>query len=218
MGEAQEDNGASQGVPAASSYYCRPEEGDYLHQGQLLRRVWEWVAKYDADGKPVGAVARANKLAVIVSQECDLEQDFRNRRDKPMVVTDLWSVLLCLADPAEKLRLQHGITTRRWELVRSNKAERYQYLAEVPTEADATAKGHGPMLVDFKSYFAVRTVELYRQIRATDEDSAALFTILNVPWREHLQQRFASYQARVGLPRDHFVAEHRRKEPAAPSS
>ena len=214
MGEAQAGYGASEVVPVASVYYSRPKEGDYLHQGQLLRRVWEWVAKYDAEGKPVGAVARANKLAVIVSQECDLERDSRNRRDKPVVETDLPSVLLCLAAPAEKLRSERReITSRFWEIVRSNRAERYHYLAEVPTEADTAAIGHEPMLVDFKSYFTVRTVELYRQIRATDEESAALFTVLNTPWREHLQQRFASYQARVGLPLDHFVPVSRREEP-----
>jgi len=216
VGEAQADNDASESVPVASSYYSRPKEGDCLHQGQLLHQVWQWIAKYDRDGKPIGAEARVHKLAVIVTQECDLTQDFGNRKDDAWAETDLLSVLLCPARPAEELRLQHEITRKRWEIVRSNGAERYQYLAEVPAEADAAAKGHKPILVDFKSYFAVRTVELYRQIRATDEASAALFTVLNVPWREHLQQRFASYQARVGLPRDHFIPEGRRKELAAP--
>ena len=61
-------------------------------------------------------------IAVIVSQECDLEQDFRSRRNEPMVETDLPSVLLCLADPAEKLRSERKeITSRFWEIVRSNR-------------------------------------------------------------------------------------------------
>ena len=217
MGEAQADNGASQGEPVASSYYSRPKEGDCLHQGQLLSQVWEWVARYNNEGKVIGTEPRVHNLAVIVAQECDLAQDFQNRKDEPMVETDLRCVLLCPAAPAEELRSQRKeITSRFWEIVRLNKAERYQYLAEVPTEADAAAKGHEPVLVDFKNYFTVRTVELYRQISATDEKSAALFTVLNVPWREHLQQRFVNYQARVGLPRDHFIPESRRKELAAP--
>ncbi len=214
MGEAQADNGASERDPVASGYYSRPKEGDYLHQGQLLRRVWQWVTKYDGNGKPVGFEPRVHKLAVIVSQDCDLAQDFGSRRDDVWVETDLRSVLLCPALPAEELRSQRKEINRSfWPIVRSNKAERYQYLAQVPTEADAAAGGHEPILVDFKSYFSVRTVELYRQIRATDEESAALFTVLNTPWREHLQQRFASYQTRVGLPLDHFVPEPRREEP-----
>lgn len=209
MGEAQPDNGASQGEPDASRYYCRPKEGDHLHQAQLLRQVWEWVAEYDAERKVIGAGSRVHKLAVVVSQECDLEQDSRNRKNKPMVETDFRCVLLCPALPADELRLQHGITNKRWELVRSNRAERYQYLAEVPAETDIAAKGHEAILVDFKSYFTVPTIELYRQLGATDEDSAALFTVLNSPWREHLQQRFASYQARVGLPLVHFIQASR---------
>lgn len=216
MGEVQPDSGSSEGVPVASSYYYCPRKGDQLHQGELLRQVWEWVAKYDDNRKPIGAEPRVHKLAVIVAQECDLTQDFRHRKDEPMVETDLRSVLLCPALPAEELRLQHEITRKRWEFVRSNGVDRYQYLAEVSAEADAAAKRHEPILVDFKSYFTVRTLELYRQLRATDEESAALFTILNVPWREHLQQRFASYQARVGLPLDHFIPEDRRKGLPAP--
>ena len=216
MGEAQADNGASVGESVAPGYYDRPKQGDYLHQGQLLCQVWEWVVKYDGEGKPIGTEPRVHELAVIVTQECDLTQDFGDRKDNAWVETNLLSVLLCPALPAEELRLQHEISRKRWEIVRSNGAERYQYLAGVPTEADAAAIGREPMLVDFKSFFTVRTVELYRQIRATDEDSAALFTVLKVPWREHLQQRFASYQARVGLPLDHFIPESRRKELAGP--
>ena len=219
MGDAQADKGASESMSVASSYYCRPKEGDYLHQGQLLRQVWDWVAKYDDNGKPNGAEAHVYKLAVIVAQECDLAQDFQSRKGEPMVETHLRNVLLCPVTPAEELRSQRTEIDRHfWKKVRSNSAERYQYLAEVPTEADAAAEGHEPMLVDFRSYFAVRTVELYRQILAPDEESAALFTVLEVPWREHLQQRFASYQARVGLPLDHFIPESRRPEAVAPTS
>lgn len=218
MGEAQRDNGSSEGVLVASVYYSCPKVGDQLHQGQLLRQVCEWMAKYDDSGKPSGAIAHGHKLAVIVAQECDLAQDFRRRKDEPMVETDLRSVLLCPARPAEEARdeRREELNTSFWRIVRSNSAERYHYLAQVPAEADAAAQGHEPMLVDFRSYFAVRTVELYRQICATEENSAALFTILNVPWREHLQQRFASYQARVGLTLDHFIPEGRRKELPAP--
>ena len=53
MREAQADNGASDGVPVASSYYSRPKDGDQLHQGELLRQVWEWVARYDNEGKVI---------------------------------------------------------------------------------------------------------------------------------------------------------------------
>jgi len=217
VGEPQADNGTSQREPVVCSYYSRPKEGDQLHQGELLRQVWDWVAKYDDKGKPIGVESHVYKLAVIVAQECDLAQDFRNRKDDPLVETDLRSILLCQVSPAEELRDQRTEINRHfWGKVRSNSAERYQYLAKVPTEADATTEGHEPMLVDFRSYFAVRTVELYRQIRATDEGSAAPFTVLNLPWREHLQQRFVSYQARVGLPLDHFIPESRSKELMAP--
>lgn len=212
MGDAQTDRAASESTFVTPAYYSRPKKGDQLHQGELLRQVWDWIAKYNDDtGKPDGAQAHIQRLAVVVSQECDLARDFLDRKHDPMVETDLRSILLCPAFPAEELKGQRNeMNSSFWRIVRSNKAQRYHYLAKVPAEADALGKGHDHMLVDFKSYFAVRTVELYRQIRAIDEKSAAPFTALNVPWREHLQQRFASYQARVGLPFDHFIPENRR--------
>lgn len=218
MGDAQPDNGASENIPVASAYYYRPKEGGQLHEGELLRQVWEWVARYDDEGKG-GAQSHVHQIAVIVSQECDLAQDFEKRRGDLKVETDLLSVLLCRAFPADRFRTEHDFrSSKLWAMIRSNREERYQYLAAVPPEADAAGRGNECMVVDFKGYFTVRTVELYRQVRATDEKSAALFTALNIPWREHLQQRFVSYQARVGLPLDHFIPESRRSKLATPSS
>jgi hypothetical protein len=187
----------------------------------VLRRVWEWVARYDDEGRAIGAKARAHELAVIVTQECDLEGDSRKRAEDPMAETDLPSVLLCHAkavtgDVRDHLREHCGVKGERWRFVRSNSDPRFQYLAEVHREEDAADVGSAAMLVDFKSFFTVRTEELYRQLRTAAEESAARFTILNCPWREHLQQRFTSYLSRVGLQRDHFVPEGRRGQLVVP--
>jgi hypothetical protein len=174
---------------------------------------------YDSDGKPVGTQGQIHKLAVTLTQECDLAQDFLKRKDAPMIATELRNVLLCVVAHADELRGERDEMSRKfWETIRSNKAERYQYLAAVPTDVDSSGTSTKELIVDFKNYFAVQTVEVYRQIRATEGQSATPLAILNVPWREHLQQRFATYLGRIGLPVDHFVPESRRVGPPEPTA
>lgn len=215
-GPPPESPGPEEADPA-SPIYSLPVAEDQLHQGEILRDIWEWVAEYDETGAVVGARPKRHPLAVLLTQECDLAQDFRVRKEELRAETDLKSLLFCPAWKADDLRNQRDdIDSKFWKIVRQNKAERYHYLAEVVAASDARGEGYDPMLVDFKSFFSVRTIEVYRQLRNDAEDSAASFCVLGCPWREHLQGRFASYLARVGLPLDHFVPVNRR--PALPAA
>ncbi len=194
----------------AGPYYQRAISGSQIHQGEILRNVWEWVPEYDDTGLPTEVKPNRSLLALVVTQECDLTQDYRSRADNLLETTELKSVLLCPAQDAEVLRDTHSITSKRWSTVRDNKDERYHYLSHVASLQDIATEGHPAMLVDFKSFFTVRTAELYRQLSNQEEQSAKWFVRLGCPWREHLQVRFAAYVARVGLPLDHFVQESRR--------
>ena len=214
--QAQDVNPAS--PPSLLRIYRPTRAEERLFQGEVIERILEWVPKYDTANpdQVIGAEPRVLKLALIMNQDCDLAQDWGKRQTDLRTVTDLRSVLLCLAWPAEELRQSQHLTTRRWETVRQNKDERYAYLAEISRDVDAAGDGHGAILLDFSSFFTVRTVELYRQLRDTSADAPRRRCRLETPWREHLQFRFAAYQARIGLPRDHFVPEGRRLEFPAP--
>jgi len=201
--------------PSAPGIYRPVALNERLYQGEILERAIEWVPKYD-DASPdhvVGVEPRLHRLAIVMIQECDLAQDWSRRTSEVRIVTELTCVLLCPAFPADELRTAQDINNKRWEPIRANKNERYQYLAEVPKELDGISEGHAALLIDFKSVFAVRTIELYRQLRMTGAPRRRCR--LETPWAEHLQSRFAAYQARIGLPRDHFVPENRRTEAAS---
>jgi hypothetical protein len=192
--------------------YCPSKTDERLFQGEVLDRTIEWTVGYDS-AKPdevVGTEPRQHKLAVLLSQDCDLAQDWEKRKDELRIETDLKSVLLCPAFPADDLRQRQNLTSRRWETVRQNKDERYAYLAEIPADADAAGEGHPAILLDLSSYFTVRTVEIYRQLRTGGEDAGRRRCRLKTPWREHLQARFAGFLSRIGLPFEHFVPEGRR--------
>ncbi len=194
---------------ASATIYLPAKAESRLHQGELLAGVHEWAAAYKDDGSLDGARPIVHRLAIVLAQDCDLEQDWRSRQDDLYLQTDLRNVLFCPVWPAEDLRSEHGIDTKFFKNVRQNKIDRYQYLAAVPKECDA-GDGHPPMLVDFKSYFTVRTVEAYRQLRMEEGLDVQRRCRLGIPWREHLQGRFAAFLGRVGLPVDHFVPEGRR--------
>jgi hypothetical protein len=147
---------------------------------------------------------------MVLSQDCDLEQNYRQRQQHVWSESDLPSILLCPAFPAEELRQRLGsqkINSARWSTIRNNKDDRYAYLAEVSAGSDGAGTGHPAILMDLTSCFTVRTPEIYRQVRSSQARPRCR---LETPWREHLQLRFANYLARIGLPRDHFVPEARR--------
>jgi hypothetical protein len=206
-GQPQNDIGTSAAGP--TGIYCAVTAGERLYQGELLERVNAWGPAYDENNHDavVGLQPIVHALSLVLSQDCDLAQDWTRRQTDIWAETDLRSVLLCPAFPAEDLRRQQSLSSRRWETVRQNKDERYAYLAEVPVESDLAHTGHPAILLDLTNYFTVRTPELYRQLRTNDARSRCR---LETPWREHLQARFAAFLARIGLPRDHFVPESRR--------
>ena len=198
--------------------YCAVHAGDRLYQGEIVADVMEWVPQYAPDvPEYVSQVSPVQYgLALIMTQDCDLAQDWSKRGGQPNTETDLPCVLVCRAVTAESAfsgeeRLKGKDLQRP---IRNNKNERYQYLAEVPKTADGKTQGRVAMVVDFKALFTIRTAELYRQLRAGASPPPRRFR-LETPWAEHLQCRFANYHARIGLPRDHYVPEARRPEPPA---
>lgn len=191
--------------------YRRVLAGERLYQGEILEKVLEWTPKYgDSPDLVIGLEPRRHKLVVVVTQDCDLEQDWRTRTAEPKTDSGLPCVLLCPAWPAEELRAAQGLSNDLWKPARSNKNERFQYLSEVAKATDNLDVGHPAMLIDFKSTFTLRTIELYRQLRSIEADAPRRRFRLETPWAEQLQLRFACYQSRIALPRDHFIPENRR--------
>ncbi len=209
MPEGQPHNEADTPAAGPTGIYCLVRAVERLFQGELVQGVIAWAPGYDEANHEtvIGIQPYVHTLSLVLSQDCDLEQDFVKRRQDPWMETDLRSVLLCPAFPADDLRKQQNLSSRKWETVRQNKDERYAYLAEVPQESDSTGTGHAAILLDLTNYFTVRTPELYRQLRSNEAGPRCR---LETPWREHMQCRFAAYLARIGLPRDHFVPEGRR--------
>lgn len=172
-----------------------------LEQGELLSGLDQVRLALVAVGDPSPAVETIrHPLAIILSQACDLEQDFGSRFPTPIPSKQIPSVLFCEVSLANDLRGSDGMNGTIWNTVKKNSHERYQFLERVEPSCEAKAEGLGELGIDFKRYFTLPTEEVYKRIEL---GLVSRRFVLISPYLEHLSSRFAYYMGRVGLVRGH---------------
>ncbi len=138
-------------------------------------------------------------FALVLTQECDLEQDFAARAHGQ---GKLDNVLLCPAVVTTQLKTIASASSHQWKLVTSNRELRYQCLEAIPSEQDGRSEGIASLGCDFKRYFTIPTDELYKRVSS---DGFGRRARLVTPYAEHLLLRFCAFQARLPLPEPHNV-------------
>ena len=160
------------------------------------------LVSYRFDPEKKEALPIAHPFTLVLSQDCDLDWDYRFRRNVPGVDDgkEIRSVLLYEAFPADELKIQRRLNSTLWQRIQGNKDERFHFLETVPRELERVGKGLPELVIDFKQYFSIPTAELYQQI---EQGQSQRRCRLVGPYKEHLQHRAAFYLGRVGLPLDH---------------
>jgi hypothetical protein len=196
-------------LAAEAVIYVVSEQGA-LRQGEILSDLTTLVplARLDQPPNTVNVARVTHPLAIVLSQDCDLEQDFASREQRQSGQNYredklLPTILFCEVFIAAEMNTRPGMDRQIWRRVTGNKDERYHYFDKVSAECDALAKGIPEMTVDFKRYFTVPGDYLYAQLSV----GIARRTRLLSPYLEHLSTRFCYYQFRVALPRDHYNPE-----------
>lgn len=174
-----------------------------VRQGDVFKDV-EFL-EYVAEERGIIEVSRIEfPLAVVLTQDCDLMQDFRaryGRKHRPSTQDKLLlSVLVAPVYNLEHVYLGKHLETLDIEMepitrgrtpgdyLLSNQRPRYHYL-EFPDNVPIP-----PSVVDFKHYFSV-TVEYLKQAKQD------CFVCNIAPLhREDLAQRFAAFLGRIGVP------------------
>jgi hypothetical protein len=162
------------------------------------------VLKIESLGRELQEVdPKLHPFAIVLTQDCDLEQDFRarsanNRPDKLVP-----NILFCEAIEADRFRGTEGIDRRILDRIRINKDERYQFLQTAAAHEDALREGLPELGIDFKRYFTIPTDEVYRRIELGEAQRRC---ILSSPYLEHFSSRFAYFLSRIALPSDHASA------------
>ena len=102
-----------------------------LHQGEILLNVKQYVANSSKNSK-VEFTELVHPYCVVLSQECDLDWDFRARQEGEDTSPKLLpNVLCCMAAEENDIRQAKGLKSDIWRRVKSNKDERFQYLETV---------------------------------------------------------------------------------------
>jgi hypothetical protein len=144
-------------------------------------------------------------FAVVMSQDCDLEQDhdlrFEELAEKPDKHKLIQNVLLLQAVTVEELQSVTPPGKDIWKRIKQNKDERYHLLEAVDSPEDADAAGVPALGIDFKQFFTIPTEELHFQLGTF----ARRRYYLESPYLEDLTKRFADYLSRVALPRPHSI-------------
>lgn len=185
---------------ASGIYEPSVREGP-LRQGEILCDLIQLKLRVETVGTgEIEFVSYLHPYVIIVSQDCDLDWDYKARVAK---TTDklIPSVLFCEVTTAESLRYGGDINSGIWGRIKINKDERYQFLQKVSTDEDILQQGLPELGVDFKRYFTLPADEVYTRIASQEAKRRCR---LVSPYLEHFSTRFAYYQFRVALPADHY--------------
>jgi len=172
-------------------------------QGDVIRDV-DYIEHVHERGG-ILEVSKVRFPAVLVlTQDCDLEQDHTHRKAKASERTSedklLFSVLVAPLYNVEHVYTGQHLSELKQRMqqinrgrspgdnLRRNETPRYHFLDFPATVALP------PSVVDFKHYFSVNVAELKRR---KSRDFVCQLADL---YREDVSQRFSSFLARIGLP------------------
>ncbi|MDI7269831.1 MAG: hypothetical protein QME96_17715, partial [Myxococcota bacterium] len=146
-------------------------------------------------------------LAVVVTQDCDLEWDFNARQQPPTAGHDklLYEVLMCGVHEEDRFlsgQYRDGAVPLAkkqspWSIVRQNREPRFQYLGCLPFGSSQPTN----VVADFKDFFSVPCEYLYKMLTA-EAPAVKRVASLREVYREHLLQRFGWFLTRIGLQKD----------------
>lgn len=165
-----------------------------LYQGDILKDLTFVVGDASPDTEKDHVTL---EYAVILSQDCDIEQDFNSRKKDGNNDKYLRSLLVCPAYSLEKFALGEQIDNwpmrsfkeKEVEKIKNNdEYKRYHYLAKFDEYIIPE------LVLDFKHFFTLPRDFLYSSKRRV------YLASLSELFREELSQRFSGYLCRIGLP------------------
>jgi len=185
--------------------YARSSEGA-LRQGEIISNLGQVILNPDCllvEGREPVVDPVIHPWAIVMTQDCDLDWDYKARQPSPENSKIIPSILFCEVITAEKLagKIQ---ASDLWKKIRQNKDERYQYLKKISANDDVLSEGVPALGIDFKRYFSIPTAEVYVRLKHTN---AKRRSQLQTPYREHLSERFFYFQMRIALPSEHYSEE-----------
>jgi hypothetical protein len=172
-----------------------------LRQGEILTNVVQYCpVMSDSSDEGISFTRIIHPYAIVITQDCDLDWDYEARNEGSGRTAKLLnSVILCEIDTARAVRDNKDVmsASAEWNLVKSQRHERFYFFEKVPVECELGQMGLPELTADFKKVFGVNSEDLYRQI---DLDIAKRRAVLSSPYLEHFSRRYYGFHGRVALP------------------
>jgi hypothetical protein len=183
--------------------YQASDKSSSLRQGEILTGVIQYIPVIDGTLKEFQEVQELSftpilhPYAIVVTQDCDLDWDYKFRGTNNNPSKLLNSIVLCEIGTAEVIRSTDGMNRKEWELVVAHRHERFYFFEKAPPESEIEQEGLPELTADFKKVFGIDATALYRQIELGIVHRR---TVLTSPYLEHFSRRYHSFHGRVALP------------------
>jgi hypothetical protein len=186
-------------LPETKLYIIHEQER--VCQGDIFRGI-ELPIAVSKNGQDYTFDTYLIEYAVIVSQDCDLQQDYTNHISEKVEKHDKYipSIILAPAYLAESLRSGEHLSekgqrmesynSKLWTSIEKNNNYRYHYLH---SDSDRQINS---LVIDFKHFFTISRDLFYSVYNNRHHYLASLAPL----FRENLTDRFFHYLARIGLP------------------
>lgn len=180
--------------------YQASDKGSSLRQGEIVTGVVQYNPVIDEIPKELQDLPFTpiiHPYAIVITQDCDLDWDYKARGTNNNPSKLLNSIVLCEIGTAESIRSTDGMNRKEWELVIAHRHERFYFFEKIPAECEVEQEGLPELTADFKRVFGIDASTLYRQIELGMVKRRA---ILASPYLEHFSRRYHSFHGRVALP------------------
>lgn len=182
--------------------YQASHKGSSLRQGEILTGVIQYkpvVSELLQEEQELSFNAVLHPYAIVVTQDCDLDWDYRARQTANSQPSKLLnSVILCEIATAREIRdTADDMNSAAWKLVVSHRHERFYFFEKILPECELEQEGLPELTADFKKVFGIDASTLYRQIEL---GTVKRRTVLGSPYLEHFSRRYHSFHGRVALP------------------
>lgn len=173
--------------------------GGPIRQGEIISTLKQYKRVVGTEQLDFDEIT--HPYAIVLTQDCDLDWDFRAQTDLSLNAKKIPNILFCEVMVASDLSSSLN-NSRIWSRICLNKDERYQFLEAIPIGLDASHEGIGDLAIDFKRYFTLPTEEVYGQLAVLAKRRCCLVS----PYLEHFCGRFWYFQNRIALPREHSAS------------
>ena len=190
----------------AQIYVTPPPKSQPLRQGEIICGLTQLVTDLEKpiEGDRVYVERKNHPYVIVVTQDCDLEQDHQARLEDTRHHRWLPNILFCEVHKAEPFLNNKenypDFNSKSRRQIQQNRDLRFQFLEAVPERNDSKNEGLPELVVEFKRYFTLPTEEIYYRIKIGE---AIRRCYLRSPYLEHFSTRYNFYQNRVALPEDH---------------